>query len=222
MVAQLTPRRLRLAVLLLCALSGLVAGTLHAADDPKSDREQMQLRRLQQAVRKLEQEKAQIEAEKAQMVQEKSQLDAQLQQNRDLLYESDRNRQGLAERVAVLERELAASRAENASLTQGAAQTQQALQRAATAAQRLDERLAEQRTALSACAASNEKLHGYGMELLERYEKKRCSDALLQADPFTQLKRAEIENFQETYRDQLDEQKLSASPAESDGARDRQ
>lgn len=210
-------------MLLFCTSSALFSATLLSAAEPKSnDREQMQLRRLQQAVRKLEQEKAQLEEEKSQLEQQKSQLDAQLQQSRDLLDESDHNRQGLAERIAVLERELAQSRSQNASLTQSVAETQQALQRSTTAARQLDATLAEQRAAFSACAARNDKLHGYGVELLERYEKKRCSDALLQADPFTQLKRAEIENLKEEYRDKLDEQKLSASPPGEGAASDRQ
>lgn len=216
MAAHFRSCRLRLALLGFCAASTLFSATLLPAAEPKSnDREQTQLRRLQQTVRKLEQEKAQLEEEKSQLEQQKSQLDAQLQQAGERLDERHRDQQALTERTAVLERELAQSRSQNASLTQSVAETQQALQHSTTAARQLDETLATQRAAFSACAARNDKLHGYGVELLERYEKKSCSDALLQADPFTQLKRAEIESLKEEYRDKLDEQKLNtAAPGE--------
>ncbi|MDO9448997.1 MAG: hypothetical protein Q7J21_00820, partial [Rugosibacter sp.] len=80
--------------------------------------------------------------------------------------------------------------------------------KSALAGRQLEADLKQKTQALAACEAKNAKLHGYGVDLLDKYEKKGCGAALLQADPFTQLKRVEIENLMEDYREKLDEQKL--------------
>jgi hypothetical protein len=41
-------------------------------------------------------------------------------------------------------------------------------------------------------------------EALDRYEKKGCFGAIAQAEPFTGLKRVEVENAVEGYRQQID------------------
>lgn len=205
--------------LLLCAMSVLSASSVYAADQ-KSDREQVQLRRLQQVQRKLEQEKTQLGEEKAQLSEEKALLDTELTKTKELLHQSSRNAEELAARSAVLDRELSVIRLEKVALTERLAETMEALKKSVTTARQLDEGLKQNSALLSSCETRNEKLHSYGVELLDRYEKKSCSDAMLKADPFTQLKRVEIENLKEDYRDKLDEQKLGDSKSGSDSSSD--
>jgi len=195
----------RLTAMLTAAL--LLAATSVAAADGKGDREREQLKRLQQSQRKLEQEKSQL-------ARDKSAVDSQLKEAQDKLDEAGRKAQGAAGRAAVLDKELKAARAEKESLAgklaeaeKKLAETGEALRKAEAAGRQLDAGLKQTSQSLAACEARNEKLHGYGTELLEKYEKKGCGEAMLQTEPFTQLKRVEIENFVEDYRDKLDDQK---------------
>jgi chromosome segregation ATPase len=59
-----------------------------------------------------------------------------------------------------------------------------------------------------ACAEKNLKLYQVSLELTDRYRSKGMLDALLQKEPVTQLKRVEIDNIAEQYRDLLDELKV--------------
>lgn len=54
------------------------------------------------------------------------------------------------------------------------------------------------------CAQKNVQLAGIANEALDRYEKKGCFGALAQAEPFTGLKRIEVENAVEEYRQKID------------------
>ncbi|MBL8200207.1 MAG: hypothetical protein JNK40_04470 [Chromatiales bacterium] len=57
---------------------------------------------------------------------------------------------------------------------------------------------------LKVCAQRNVQLAGIANEALDRYEKKGCFGALAQAEPFTGLKRIEVENAVEEYRQKVD------------------
>lgn len=54
------------------------------------------------------------------------------------------------------------------------------------------------------CAQNNLKLAAIANEALDRYAKKGCFGALAQAEPFTGLKRVEVENTVEAYRQRMD------------------
>lgn len=58
----------------------------------------------------------------------------------------------------------------------------------------------------------NLKLYQTGRELMTRFEQKSYGEILAQKELFTGLKRVEIENLQEEYRNKLDEQKLIKPP----------
>jgi hypothetical protein len=47
---------------------------------------------------------------------------------------------------------------------------------------------------------------------MTRFEQKSCNEILVQKEPLFGLKRVEIENLLEEYRDKLDEQKLIKAP----------
>jgi chromosome segregation ATPase len=75
--------------------------------------------------------------------------------------------------------------------------------------------LARQATAdsqgLKGCAQKNVQLAGIANEALDRYQKKGCFGALAQVEPFTGLKRIEVENAVDEYRQQIDSLKLPAA-----------
>lgn len=195
-----------LAAVLLCSATPVFAA------DKKPSREQMQLRRMQQMQRKLQQENTQL-------AQDKAALDGQLKETREKLDETDRKAQSAAGRAAALGKELEGVKTEKEALSgklteteKKLTETSEALLKSEASGKQLDANLKQKTEALTACAANNTKLHGYGVELLDKYQKKGCGAVLLQADPFTQLKRVEIENLMEDYREKLDEQKLEQAP----------
>jgi cell division septum initiation protein DivIVA len=67
--------------------------------------------------------------------------------------------------------------------------------------------------ALKVCAEKNVQLAGIAGEALDRYENKGFFSALADAEPFTRLKRVEVENAVEAYRQQVESLKVAA-PAE--------
>ena len=63
------------------------------------------------------------------------------------------------------------------------------------------------------CAEKNLKMYQTSLELTERYRTKGVLDALLQKEPMTQMKRVQIDNIAEQYRDLLEDLKFQ-SPRE--------
>lgn len=187
-----------LASLMLAAIMA-VAPTQAAEKKPDPGKEQ--IRRLQQAQRKLEQEKVLLAQEKDAVAAE--------------LGETQKKAEGEARRVASLRKELDAQRSEKEAVAGKLAATETELrkaleqQRAAEAERRrLDALAAQQKQSIANCEEHNAKLHGQSVALLEKYQEKTCFDAALQSEPFTGLKRVEIENFVEDHREKLDEHKL--------------
>ena len=139
----------------------------------------------------------------------------------------------LETRVAELEKQLAAAQDENKSVSAQLTRSQAAEQQATANGEALNERLkqAHDRTdelvshfretattlqqterergelqqQLDVCTQRNVALYGVGMEVLDRYESKGFWSVMKQKEPFTQLKRVEIENLAEDYRQRLDD-----------------
>ena len=197
----------RLALVLLATSLALPA----YGGDKKADAAKEQVKRLQQSQRKLEQEKAQL-------VQEKAALDSHARETTEKLDDARKQASAATRKAAALDKELAAATAEKASLAARLADAEQRVaklseqQRAGEAERkRLDTLAAQQKQSMAGCEARNDKLHKQGIELLNRYERKGCFDAVLQGEPFTGLKRVEIENFVEDARERLDEQGIGGA-----------
>lgn len=186
------------------ALAGLVLAVPAAASDgKKADPNKEQVRRLQQAQRKLEQEKTQL-------AQEKTSLEAERDAAR-------RKAAGEAQRVAGLGREVAGLRQakedQAARLAQVEADLKQAREQIAKLdgeGRRLQATLGGEKQQHAACVARNQEMHKTGLDILERYRTKGCSDSVLQAEPFTGLKRVDIENAAEDMKERLDSQKIGS------------
>jgi chromosome segregation ATPase len=59
-----------------------------------------------------------------------------------------------------------------------------------------------------ACQEKNAKLHEFGLQLVKIYDKPGTYEAILRTEPFSQIKRVELENILQDYRDKLDEQRI--------------
>ena len=67
---------------------------------------------------------------------------------------------------------------------------------------------------LQACAQKNVEMADIADEALTRYKEKGCFGALAQAEPFTGIKRAQIENAVDEYRQRIDKSRVpGAGPA---------
>lgn len=187
-----------------CAVLGLlVAVPAGASDAKKADPNKEQVKRLQQAQRKLEQEKTQL-------AQEKASVEAE----RDV---ARKKAEGEAQRVAALGRELGGLRKAKEDLAARLAQLEVELKQAREQVanlegegQRLQATLGGEKQQHATCVTRNQEMHKTGLDILERYRSKGCTDSVLQAEPFTGLKRVEIENAAEDMRERLDSQKIGS------------
>ena len=71
--------------------------------------------------------------------------------------------------------------------------------------------LADTTKQLNTCAANNAKLHQFGSELIQIYDKPSQYDAVMRKEKFFQLKRVELENILQNQQDKLDEQRFTSS-----------
>jgi chromosome segregation ATPase len=191
-----------------------------AADKPANDPS----RRLQQQLRKTEQEKAQL-------LQKKTEVEGQLKEALEKSADAQHRADAATSRNARLNKELAAVKAEKEALAATSkeelvalaaklAETERKLteQRLAYGAekQQMEAAFARQKTALSGCSERNDRMYKLGYELLEKFEQKSCFTSVLQAEPFTGLKRAQIEKMGEEDREKFDkDQILPARGAEA-------
>ncbi len=191
--------KLSLPVALLTAL--LLAAPLHAASAKKPDPNKEQIRRLQQAQQRLEKEKAviagELESEKKKSEEEAQQAARFKQEAGALRAARDAVRKDLSGKEAQLEETRAELRR-----TKEAMQSLQAQSEGEK--KRLQQELAASRQQHAACTERNGEMRKLGSTVLELYEKKTCTDSVLQQEPFTGLKRVEIENAVEDLREKLE------------------
>jgi chromosome segregation ATPase len=200
----------------------LVVLPARAADKP--DKYQAQTRRLQQQLRAAEEEKGQL-------AQQKADAESQLKDAQRKAVDAQRRADAVTGMNSRLSKELetikaekealaTASKAEQAALAAKLAETERKLveQRLAYGAekQQIEAVLAKYTAALTGCRERNDRMYKLGNELLEKYEHKSCFTSVLQAEPFTGLKRAQIEKMMEEDREKLDkDQLLPAQGAEA-------
>lgn len=184
----------RLSALLLAAV--FIATPAFAAEK-KADPNKGEVRRLQQVQRQLEQEKSRLAEEKAAVEGE--------------LGEVRKKVDGEARRAAALSRDVSTLRSEREATAAKLAETEaelrktQEAQRAAEAeGKRLQAALAAEKQQLATCTERGQELRKVSHEILGLYEKKSCLDSSLQREPFTGLKRVEIENAIEDMREKLE------------------
>lgn len=190
--------------------AGLIVAMPVSAADKKPDPAREQARRLQQANRKLEQDKTQL-------AKEKTEAEGRLKEAEDRLGEVQRRVAGAQRRATDLAKDLDTLRGEKEKLAGQLAETEKrlaetgdGLRKEEEERKRLDALAAQQKQSIAQCEGLNAKLHDEGVALLDRYQKKGCFDAALQGEPFTGLKRVEVENFIEDSREKLDQLRIDA------------
>jgi chromosome segregation ATPase len=195
---------------LLCAVAAS-AGAQQARDDGGAAR-------LQAMVSQLTTEKTQLQAENKDV---KGKLDAA---NAELKKVRDQNAD-LEKRLGQSATSLAQSSAANTRSTEQNTQlrsrmdelvkqfrdTIENLRKTELERNELKTTLAAREAVLGTCVTNNDKLFATGNEILDRYEAKGCFASAREKEPFTQVKRVQLQNLVDEYRWRLEDQKLPES-----------
>ena len=188
-------------------------------------------RRAQQMVLQVQQEKAQLQAQLDQERQAKALLEADMTkaQEENAAFKA---KLALANRkIEGLEVSLKEMTAERLAFEAKLMKTQIELEATKTALNDLDAKYKTalydlkvkelQRTTLTGsliqkskvidvCQSKNAKLYDYGLELVRLYENPSRYKKLVLTEPFSQLKRVELENILQNYNDKIDEQRVES------------
>ncbi|MBE9520481.1 MAG: hypothetical protein IME97_05065 [Proteobacteria bacterium] len=84
----------------------------------------------------------------------------------------------------------------------------QDLKRMAADKKTLESEVRKERHKFNRCETKNAKLCLIANELIEKYQNKGIVGTLIQKEPFTQLKKVEIEKFMQEYKEKIEEQEL--------------
>ena len=125
-----------------------------------------------------------LEADIAKVTAEKVALDSKLQQTQSTLDTTQNNLAELKKQYAQAQADLKFNDGQRKTLSTNLAQTNKAM----------DE-----------CTIKNGKLHQFGTELIQIYDKPSTYDAAMRKEHFFQLKRVELENILQSKQDSLDE-----------------
>ena len=191
----------------------IVASPLYAAN--KKDPAKEAQRRLQMQIKQVQDEKAAVEQEKAALGKELETLKKKTGEIESSVVRANRSRaaaekeaealkQGkieLSEKITQLEKQFSESQL-------SLRDTRQSLQQETSQKQRLEQNLGTRDKELGVCETKNKKLYQYQVELLNRAQQRGSLDALLENEPITQMKRIEIENLMEEYRDKIDKEQI--------------
>ncbi|MBT9538325.1 MAG: hypothetical protein IV098_00460 [Thiobacillus sp.] len=182
-------------------------------------REKQMLRRMQQQVQQTEQARAQAEQEKTAALADKAAAEAELKK----LGAAERKLSAEQAARGRVEGDLKSTQSELEGLKARLAETEKkladslALQRAtASKLAQIEQQLAGNRDDLKQCRTHNVSLYTLGREMMQKYHDKSCQDALAQSEPFTGLKQIEVENLMETWRDQLDRERLAKAAVDAE------
>ena len=207
--------------------TSLLANPLLAAE--KKDKAS---RRAQQMVQQIQQEKAQLQAQLDQELQAKAAMEADLAkaQAENVAIKSKLSAANV--KIDGLEVSLKEMTAERLAFEAKLMKTQIELQATKTALNELDVKyqgtvydlkVNEQQRAnltatsiqktklIDACVAKNNKLYDYGLDLVKLYENPTEYKKVVLTEPFSQLKRVQLENILQDYNDKIDEQILKTA-----------
>ena len=189
-------------------------------------------RRAQQMVQQIQQEKAQLQAQLDQELQAKAAMEADLAkaQAENVAIKSKLSAANV--KIDGLEVSLKEMTGERLAFEAKLMKTQVELQSTKTALNDLevkyqasvyDLKVNEQQRAnltatsiqktklIDACVAKNNKLYDYGLELVKLYENPTDYKKVVLTEPFSQLKRVQLENILQDYNDKIDEQSLKTA-----------
>lgn len=219
-------RIIGLVMLMLCTL-GMAGNTSAAADDKKERDAQRKLRLMMQS---MQQEKAALESEKNSLSEQVKSLNKEVS---DLKKNSTNVSRKKDARVGELEKELLSAKEENLRLSSKLQTTQSSLEdltgksqeslrslqkdfqtsidQGNTCKSKLQEsasNVSRQSQLIEMCEKKNMALYELNIDILDKYKKKGVWSALLQTEPFTQIKKVEMENIIQEYKEKLENQRM--------------
>lgn len=220
---------IRNGILLLIAIFTLgLVGNAAAESGDKKEREA--LRKMRLMMQTFEQEKSALQQENNSLNEKVKALGSQVGDIKSTSTGQIRKKDA---RLGEVEKELAAVKQENLSLVAKLQGTQESLEELTMKHKEVvqaakislqdgvkqgDEynnkikeaevKIAQQSQAIEMCEKNNLTLYELNMELLEKYKNKGVWGSFIQAEPFTQIKRVEIENILQEYKGKLDSQKI--------------
>lgn len=199
----------RAATFLMCAL---VLMPWTAGAQP-ADPSQQALLRAQTLLRQLAQEKATVDAELLKLRAENAQLkkaakatDSALAARTTALESATRETSGVKGRLTRTEQRLERVTGQLRELVAKYKEKAAALRQTETERAELDEQLAATRRQLEDAEKKNLALYELNEEMLTRFAQQGPWDGLLRKEPFSGLKRVEIENLVQDYEDEMGEQ----------------
>lgn len=209
---------MRSLVMFLVGTLAVGAALAQEARRPAAGGNDATLGRLQAQMQQLASENASLKAENAKLQEQAGKLEKSA---RALTTEKE----SLAKRVGSAEGKVGRAEAERQSSSTRLAATEDRLGEVVGKYKELVEQLRLLETernqlaaeanrdsqALRSCAQNNVALAGIASEALDRYQHKGCFGALAQAEPFTGLKRVEIENAVDESRQQIQALKAADS-----------
>ena len=213
-------------------VSILLATSLLANPVLAAEKKDKAARRAQQMVQQIQQEKAQLQAQLDQEQQAKAAMEADLAkaQAENVAIKSKLSAANV--KIDGLEVSLKEMTAERLAFEAKLMKTQIELQATKTALNELDVKyqgtvydlkVNEQQRAnltatsiqktklIDACVAKNNKLYDYGLDLVKLYENPTEYKKVVLTEPFSQLKRVQLENILQDYNDKIDEQSLKTA-----------
>jgi len=191
-----------------------------------ADKKDKASRRVQQ----IQQEKAQLQSQLDQTLQAKAVLDADMAKAQEDNTALKSRSAAASRKISGLETSLKEMTAERMDFEAKLLKTQTELEATKTALSELDAKHQanlydlkineQQRTNLTAttiqktkvidaCVAKNAKLYDYGLELVKLYENPSLYRRIVLNEPFSQLKRVELENILQNYNDKIDLEKTT-------------
>ena len=168
--------------------------------------------RLQAALQQLSAEKTTLQGEKTKLETHVAELEKQLaaaqEENKSIstqLAHSQAAEQQATANGEALNEHLKQAHDRTEELVTHFRETASSLQQTERERGELQQQLAGSSQQLDLCTKNNVALYDVGIEVLDRYQSKGFWSVMKQKEPFTQLKRVEIENLAEEYRQRLDD-----------------
>lgn len=163
----------------------------------------------------MQQQLNEIQQQKSALAQEKTVLEETLKKTHDETESHKRSAAGAAAKASRLEKDIEAANKEKAELHTRLDEANKRNEELSGQRKQLEQdlknttvSLAKQDEQRKLCETNNDKLYRIGRELADWYTSKGAVNAILEAEPFTRIKRVEMENLLEDYRDKLESQHL--------------
>jgi chromosome segregation ATPase len=168
----------------------------------------VQLRQMEDQYGALQAKQAEAERARQDLTQKLAETEKELAALRQRVTTGE---QALAQSSSRLRSTSAALETEKARLTKSQAETREAAQSAQAReaeVKRLDATLAATRKRALIAEAKNAELYRIGQDLMALYDRKGAFETLVYAEPVTRLKRVELENLLQGYRDRLSDSRV--------------